>query len=136
MIRRHARGDDMSRIRFIAICASLLFAFAAIGQLATTSPGTHGSVPAVEDHLKLLTAKLDLTADQQQKVRRVLQELHDGTQQLMDDQTQSPDERLAHARPLRYKADKQIRELLNIDQKKKLDQLEQQSGAELHGNLK
>lgn len=126
----------MSRIRFITICASLLFAFAAIGQRATTSPGTHGSVPAVEEHLRLLTAKLDLTADQQQKIRPILQELHDGTEQLMDDQTQPREERLAHARPLRYKADKQIREVLNTDQKKKLDQLEQQSGAELHGDLK
>jgi hypothetical protein len=38
-------------------------------------------------------------------------------------------------RPLLYNADKRIREVLNGGQKKKLDQLEQQSRAELHGNL-
>jgi Spy/CpxP family protein refolding chaperone len=92
-------------------------------------------VPTVEEHLKLLTAKLDLTAEQQDKIKPILQDLHDATQKLVDDQTESRDERLAHVRPLRYKADKEICEVLNDDQKKKLDQLEQQSHAELHGNL-
>jgi Spy/CpxP family protein refolding chaperone len=126
----------MKRIRLLAIWTMLLFALTATAQQARTSHNTGGGVPAVEEHLKLLTAKLDLTADQQQKIKPVLQDLHDGTQRLMDDQTQSRDERMAHVRPLRYKADKQIREVLNGDQKKKLDQLEQQSGAELHGDVK
>jgi len=38
-------------------------------------------------------------------------------------------------RPWREKADKRIREILNDDQKKKLDQLEQEPHPELHGNL-
>jgi hypothetical protein len=35
----------------------------------------------------------------------------------------------------RYKADKQIREILSEDQKKKLDQYEQGPHPEMHGNL-
>ena len=40
-----------------------------------------------------------------------------------------------HRSACREKADKKIREILNDDQKKKLDQLEQQAHPELHGNL-
>jgi hypothetical protein len=38
-------------------------------------------------------------------------------------------------RPQRYKADKQIREFLSDDQKKKLDQYLQGPHSEMHGNL-
>jgi hypothetical protein len=38
-------------------------------------------------------------------------------------------------RACREKADKKIREILNDDQKKKLDQLEQEPHPKLHGNL-
>jgi hypothetical protein len=38
-------------------------------------------------------------------------------------------------RPLRYEADKEIREIMDVDQRKRLDTLEQQSHAEFHGNL-
>ncbi len=47
----------------------------------------------------------------------------------------SREERLGHVRAWREKADKKIREILNDDQKKKLDQLEQEPHSELHGNL-
>ena len=40
-----------------------------------------------------------------------------------------------HRPASREKADKKIREILNDDQKKKLDQLEQEPHSELHGNL-
>jgi hypothetical protein len=36
----------------------------------------------------------------------------------------------------RYNADKQIREVLSEDQKKKLDQFEQEPHPEMHGNLR
>jgi hypothetical protein len=57
-----------------------------------------------------------------------------GTQKPGDDQTQSRNERLANVRLLRYQADKEIREILDVGQKR-LDTLEQQSHAEFHGDL-
>ena len=53
----------------------------------------------------------------------------------MQDESMSREERLGHVRAWREKADKKIREILNDDQKKKLDQLEQGPHSELHGNL-
>jgi hypothetical protein len=47
----------------------------------------------------------------------------------------SREERLDHVGASREKADKKIREILNDDQKKKLDQLEYEPHPELHGNL-
>ena len=141
----------MNRVRLLAIGTLLMFALAMLAQQTTTKPGgsangasgdasaqggTHGrSVPSAEGQLKVLTEKLDLTGDQQAKVKPILQELHDDTQKLMRDQSLSREELLDKVRPLRMKADKKIREILSDDQKKKLDQYEQGAHPEMHGDL-
>lgn len=131
----------MNRIRLLAIGAMLLFALAMLAQQTTTKAGGSGNgvddrdIPTVDGQLKALTEKLDLTGDQQAKVKPILQELHENTQKLVRDQSLSREELLGKVRPLRMKADKSIREILSDDQKKKLDQYEQGSHPELHGNL-
>lgn len=42
--------------------------------------------PDVGDQLKVLTQKLDLSVDQQPKVKTILQELHDASLKLMQDE--------------------------------------------------
>ncbi len=91
-----------------------------------------GDMPIIERQLKLLTDKLALTGNQQARVKPILQELHDATQKLEQNKSLSPEERLAKIRPRRYEADKQIREILSDDQKKKLDEFEQESHPEMH----
>jgi hypothetical protein len=92
-------------------------------------------LPDVGDQLKVLTQKLDLSVDQQPKVKTILQELHDASLKLMQDESTSHEELLSKVRPLRMNADKKIREILSDDQKKKLDQYLQGPHAETHGNL-
>jgi Spy/CpxP family protein refolding chaperone len=92
-------------------------------------------VPSADDQLKILTIKLDLTDDQQAKIKAILQGLHDATVKISQDQSLSREERLASVRPLRYKAHDQIREILNDEQKKKLEQYMQGPHPEMHGNL-
>jgi len=58
-------------------------------------------------------------ADQQPKVKTILQQLHDATQRIMQDKTVSRDQLLDKVRPLRMKANNQLREILSDDQKKK-----------------
>ena len=53
----------------------------------------------------------------------------------MQDEIMSREGRLGKVRSWRQKADKKIRETLNDDQKKKLDQLEQDPHAERNGGL-
>ena len=123
----------------------LMFALTTVAQQTTTRPGgpakgvsgdAHGGgVPTVEKHLKVLSEKLDLTGDQQAKIKPILRELHGARQKLVQDESMSREQRLGNVRACREKADKKIREILNDDQKKKLDQLEQEPHPELHGNL-
>jgi Spy/CpxP family protein refolding chaperone len=100
------------------------------GQRAAT-----GDVPAVEQQLNVPTQRLDLTGEQQARITPILQGLHDATQKIVQDKSLSREERLAQVRPQRYKADKQIREVLSDDQKKKLDQYLQGPHSEMHGSL-
>ncbi|MBZ5595007.1 MAG: hypothetical protein LAP39_22420 [Acidobacteriia bacterium] len=132
----------MNRIRSLAIGTLLIFALAVLAQQTATTPGTSsrggaegGGMPTVEEHLKVLTEKLDLTATQRAKVRPILQKLDDATEKLMQDERLSREERLAKVRPQRKQADKKIRALLNDDQTKKLDQYLAAPHDEMHGGL-
>ena len=135
----------MNRIRLFAVGAVLIFTLNAAAQQATASPsdttkegsgGAQGYVPpTVEDQLKLLTDRLELNGDQQVKVKGILDDLNVALQKLVKDETMSRDERMSNVRAGRYKADKQIRAILNDEQKLKLDQLEQEPHPELHGNV-
>jgi Spy/CpxP family protein refolding chaperone len=136
----------MNRLRYLAIGTMLIVALTAPAQQTATGPGgankdehgqrtAQGDVPTVERQLKMLTEKLDLTSDQQARIKPILQQLHDATEKLVQDKSLSREERLAKVRPQRYKADKQIREILSDDQKKKLDQYEQEPHPEMHGKL-
>jgi Spy/CpxP family protein refolding chaperone len=131
----------MNRLRLLAIGSMLVIAPAILAQQTAPTGGpakgaAHGVVlPDVGDQLKVLTQKLDLSVDQQPKVKTILQELHDASLRLMQDENISQDELLSEVRPLRMSADKKIREILTHDQKKKLDLYLQGPHSEMHGNL-
>lgn len=97
--------------------------------------GSQNVAPKVEQQMKVLTGKLDLTGEQQARIKPILQEMHDATQKVMQDESLSREERLDNVRTWHERADKQIREILNDDQKKKLDRLEREPHPELHGSL-
>jgi Spy/CpxP family protein refolding chaperone len=131
----------MNRIRLLAIGSMLTITPAVLAQ-QTTQPGKPAKsvaqgfdIPKVEDQLKVLTQKVDLTVDQQPKVKAILQKLRDATQKLVQDETMSDEQLLEKVRPLRMKANEQLREILSDDQKKKLDQYLQGPHPEMHGNL-
>ena len=131
----------MNRIRLLAIGSMLLIAPAMLAQqTAQTGGPAKGAaqgvgLPDVGDQLKVLTQKLDLSVDQQPKVKTILQELRDATQKLVQGETMSDEQLLEKVRPLRMKANEQLREVLSDDQKKKLDQYLRGPHSEMHGNL-
>jgi Spy/CpxP family protein refolding chaperone len=140
------RRTTMNRIRLLAIGSILLLSLTAPAQQTATGPGgtdqqerrqrgAQDDLPTVETQLKVLTEKLDLTGDEQVKIKPILQELHDATLRLVQDENMSREERLSKVRPQRYKADKKIREILSDDQTKKLDQYLRGPHGEMHGNL-
>ena len=136
----------MNRFHSLAFGTILIFALNVAAQQTATAPGSadksgqgqpsmQDDVPSADDQLKVLTTKLDLTDDQQAKIRPILQGLHDATVKISQDRSLSREERLAKVRPIRYKAHDQIREILNDEQKKKLEQYMQGPHADMHGNL-
>ena len=131
----------MNRIRLLAIGSMLLIAPATLAQQTTQTGGpAKGAaqgvgLPDVGDQLKVLTQKLYLSVDQQPKVKTILQELHDASLKLLQDESASREELLSKVRPLRMNADKKIREILTNDQTKKLDLYLQGPHSEMHGNL-
>lgn len=133
----------MSRYRLLMMGTILACAVAAHAQQTTTadppakgvSGGGDAGLPTVEMQLQVLTEKLSLSGDQQNKIKPILKELHDATEHLAQDKSLSQEERLAQVRPQRFKADKKIREILSDEQIKKLDQYLAGPHTEMHGNL-
>jgi len=134
----------MNRYRLFTLGAALTFIVATHAQQTTTTTGVSAksaaggediALPTVEAQLKVLTDKLDLSSEQQNKIKPIMQELHDATEKLAGDKSLSHEDRLAKVRPQRYEADQKIRAILTDDQKKKLDQYEAGSHPEMHGNL-
>ena len=128
----------MNRIRVFGIAAALTFALATTAQQTPSHAATnaqtpaHRHMPSVDEHLKLLSDKLDLTADQQAKIRPKIQELQDTMQKTMDDPTLSREEKQTRLRAIHEKADKDLRSMLTDEQKTKLDDLERQSHMQAH----
>jgi DNA polymerase III delta prime subunit len=83
-------------------------------------------MPDVDQHLKILTEKLELNAEQQEKARPILKGMQDAVQKDMDDKTQTPDQVRAKVHTDFMKADKELREFLTEEQKTKLDDMEKQ----------
>ena len=132
--------------RLIALGTTFLIALAVPAHQAGAGPAgaegdvqgqsaTQDDVPLVGQMLKVLTEKLDLTADQQARITPILQRLRDTQQALVQDKSLSREERLAKMRPQRYKANEDIREILTDTQKGKLDQYLQGPHPEMHGSL-
>jgi len=132
----------MDRIRLFAIGTLMMFALTAgAQQTATASAGVtkdnhssaqNGADP-VENHLKKLSEQLNLTPDQEDRVRPILQEMHDAMGKIDRDQSLSADERMAQKHATFMKADSQIRPILTDDQKKTLDQIEQEMHSGMRG---
>jgi uncharacterized protein (DUF3084 family) len=83
-------------------------------------------LPDVDQHLKVLSEKLELSSEQQENARPILKNMQDEMQKAMDDKSLTPDQMQAQMHPIMMKADKQLREFLTDDQKTKLDAMEEQ----------
>jgi len=134
----------MNQVRSFGIALTLMTSLTLLAQQSVTTPvpsegqtqsQTAAALPPVEQHLKVLSDKLDLTADQQAKIRPIIERMQEEWQNVLRDTNLSDQERHDKMKSVRDKADKQTRPILDKEQKKKLDELEQQSDPELHGNV-
>jgi periplasmic protein CpxP/Spy len=86
--------------------------------------------------VKLMTKKVNLNSDQQSKVQTILEDQQKQMEALRQDTSLSAQDRHTKVADLRQNSSSQIRALLNQDQQKKFDQMQQkreQKMAKHHG---
>ena len=116
----------MKRIRGWMMGILMLFAVGALGQQPGNDTVTH-HMPSVEEHVNLLSERLNLTSDQQTKLTPVIREMQETVEKSNQDTSLSQDERNARMRAAHMKADKQMRMFLTEPQKAKLTEMEQEA---------
>jgi periplasmic protein CpxP/Spy len=86
--------------------------------------GRHEADPAKE--VQRLAKKLNLTADQQNQILPILQNRQQQMESVRNDSSLSQPDRRAKFQSIRQDADTKIRAVLNDDQKKTYDEMQQQ----------
>jgi periplasmic protein CpxP/Spy len=124
----------MKLIRLTTLFAACLFAMAALAQQnppaqpgGDQKQGGHGHMGMgpgmgnVDDHVKELSTKLNLTADQQTKVKAILEENHQQMQTIMNDKSLSMDDKHAKMKSMHDSVHSKVRDILTDEQKPKFD---------------
>jgi Spy/CpxP family protein refolding chaperone len=88
--------------------------------------GGHRQMPSADEQLKHMTKKLDLTADQQPKIKSILDDQHAKMEALHNDSSMSREDKFPKMREIRENSDTQIKAILNEDQQKKFDKMQQE----------
>jgi periplasmic protein CpxP/Spy len=127
-------NDSMKQIKAIVLAAASLLAFTAFAQQSNPpaqsggdqSQGPRRGMASVDDQLKMMSERLSLTADQQAKIKPILEDRSQQIQALMKDDTLSQDDRRTKARGIQEASASKIRDVLTDDQKKKFDEMQQE----------
>ena len=119
---------------FVLLATSLLGAAAFAQQNPAPPPpsgadqpqGPRRGMPSVDDQIKMMSDRLNLTPDQQTKIKPILEDQRTQAQALMKDESLSDDDRRNKMRTLRESTNSKIRDVLTDDQKKQFDEMQQQ----------
>jgi Spy/CpxP family protein refolding chaperone len=131
----------MKLMRLLTLLAACLFSMAALSQQnpPARESGEHkhgGQMGNIDDHVKELTTKLNLTADQQTKVKAILEEHHQQMQATMNDQSLSKEDKHAKMKNMHDSVHAKVREVLTDDQKPKFDAMVKDMENNMHGHDK
>ena len=127
----------MNYFRLLATGTILMFALICAAQQVPgrpANPGKQHEQSAADGHLRALSERLDLNADQQVKIKPILEQMLAAREKIRQDRSLSSAGRQEKERSLHEKADEQLRQFLNEEQKRKLDQLEQEPHPAMRGN--
>jgi hypothetical protein len=89
------------------------------------SPSSAGR-PSIDDQVQSLSQQLNLSADQQAKVKTALENQHTQAMNVVQDNSMSRDDKIQKIHTIRQGTIDKVRTALNDDQKKKFDALVQQ----------
>jgi Spy/CpxP family protein refolding chaperone len=88
--------------------------------------GEHHGPPNVDDQIKHLAEKLNLSSDQQSKIKTILTDMHKQMESLHHDDSMSSDDKMEKMHSLHDATTAKIRGVLNDDQKKQFEKMEQE----------
>jgi hypothetical protein len=95
-----------------------------------TTPQSQGAPPAghpsIDDQVRSLTDQLNLSVDQQAKVKTALEDQHSQAMTVVQDNSLAREDKIQKIHALREATISKVRTALNDDQKKKFDQMVQQ----------
>ncbi|HEX4603600.1 MAG TPA: hypothetical protein VH724_06375 [Candidatus Angelobacter sp.] len=120
----------MKLMRLMTLLAAGLLAMAALAQQTPPAKESgdhkHGGhmgsgMVNIDDHVKQLAAKLDLTADQQTKVKAILQDHQQQVEALTKDTSISKEDKHAKMKSIHDSVHTKVRDILTDDQKPKFD---------------
>ena len=128
----------MKLMRFLTLLAGCLFAMAAGAQQNTPAQenGEHkhgGQMRSSEDMMQELTTKLNLTADQQTKIKSIMDESHEKMRATMSDQSLSKEDKHAKMKSMHDSIHAKVREVLTDEQKPKFDAMVKDMENNMHG---
>jgi hypothetical protein len=109
---------------YVAAMACLLFGSIAVFGQEPPPPQQgggqwgHGQMPTAEQRLQRMTQALNLTEDQQQKIKPILENETTQMQTLRSDSSLSQDDRMAKMKQIRETTASQINPILTADQQK------------------
>jgi protein CpxP len=105
------------------------------GQPSEQGMGRHMGgrrMPSVDDQIKHLTKKLNLSADQQTKLKPILEDQRKQMEAVHNDSSLSHQDRFSKMQALRQSSDADIKGVLNEEQQKNFDKMR----AEQHDRMK
>lgn len=120
-------------IRIIAILTLLTAALAVHAQMPAQQGGGQwggpgGQPPTVDQRMQRMSQMLDLTGDQQEKIRPILESESTQMQQLRSDTSLSQEDRMAKLKQIRESSSSQINGILTPDQQKKYAEMQSRMG--------
>jgi periplasmic protein CpxP/Spy len=134
--------SDMKPMRLLTLVAACLFSMTALAQQTspTQESGEHkhggqmdGRMRSSDDLVKELTTKLNLTADQQAKVKSILEENHQKMQTTMKDESLSQADKHAKMKEMHDAVHAQVRDVLTDEQKPKFNAMVKDMENNMHG---
>jgi|SRR5208282_4714061 len=120
--------------KLIALTAlAMALTFAGASAWAQMGPGagggsSHGQPMSADQRLQMMTKQLNLTADQQQKIKPLLESESQQMQTLHQDTSLSQEDRMSKMQQIRQSTNEQIKSSLNPDQQQKFDEMMSRRG--------
>ena len=88
--------------------------------------GGRPMMPSVDEQIKHLTKKLNLSADQQAKLKPILEDQRKQMDTIHNDSSLSREDRFSKMQVLRQSSDTEIKSVLNEDQQKNFDKMREE----------